>query len=136
MSTVGAPLRGDDSSPTATGFPPSPCSEALPPASVTRAQAHSAASLRAPASPPPVDIDGMRRNSNNSSSSRSLMSAALEIALQLPVRHDLVVEDQLLLPGGVEQMLEHEVTERGASDLTCLLYTSPSPRDGLLSRMP
>ena len=23
-----------------------------------------------------------------------------------------------------------------ASDVTCLLYTSPSPRDGLLSRMP
>ena len=24
----------------------------------------------------------------------------------------------------------------GATSLTCLLYTSPSPRDGLLSRMP
>ena len=25
---------------------------------------------------------------------------------------------------------------RGAWSLSCLLYTSPSPRDGLLSRMP
>ena len=25
---------------------------------------------------------------------------------------------------------------REGSELTCLLYTSPSPRDGLLSRMP
>ena len=26
--------------------------------------------------------------------------------------------------------------EHGGGSLTCLLYTSPSPRDGLLSRMP
>ena len=26
--------------------------------------------------------------------------------------------------------------ERGKYDPSCLLYTSPSPRDGLLSRMP
>ena len=26
--------------------------------------------------------------------------------------------------------------KRSAGDYTCLLYTSPSPRDGLLSRMP
>ena len=25
---------------------------------------------------------------------------------------------------------------RGAESISCLLYTSPSPRDGLLSRMP
>ena len=28
------------------------------------------------------------------------------------------------------------LTESGAQRLACLLYTSPSPRDGLLSRMP
>ena len=27
-------------------------------------------------------------------------------------------------------------TEQHALDMACLLYTSPSPRDGLLSRMP
>jgi Asp-tRNA(Asn)/Glu-tRNA(Gln) amidotransferase C subunit len=33
-------------------------------------------------------------------------------------------------------MLEVEDKEKMAEDLACLLYTSPSPRDGLLSRMP
>ena len=28
------------------------------------------------------------------------------------------------------------VTKFGDKDIDCLLYTSPSPRDGLLSRMP
>ena len=27
-------------------------------------------------------------------------------------------------------------TKKGIQDICCLLYTSPSPRDGLLSRMP
>src|SRR5665647_1407763 len=30
----------------------------------------------------------------------------------------------------------HVMTEKPAGVYTCLLYTSPSPRDGLLSRMP
>ena len=30
----------------------------------------------------------------------------------------------------------HVYVTKGAHCLTCLLYTSPSPRDGLLSRMP
>src|SRR5665647_3788905 len=29
-----------------------------------------------------------------------------------------------------------DVNNDGVADYTCLLYTSPSPRDGLLSRMP
>mgnify|MGYP003686975111 CR=1 FL=1 len=29
-----------------------------------------------------------------------------------------------------------DIREKGELDKTCLLYTSPSPRDGLLSRMP
>ena len=28
------------------------------------------------------------------------------------------------------------IVSKGRPDWTCLLYTSPSPRDGLLSRMP
>ena len=33
---------------------------------------------------------------------------------------------------------QHGITEdmMGNQTITCLLYTSPSPRDGLLSRMP
>ena len=35
-------------------------------------------------------------------------------------------------------LVQNELDRRrpGQSDITCLLYTSPSPRDGLLSRMP
>ena len=36
-----------------------------------------------------------------------------------------------------EQLIPDRLTQLGVSDLKfCLLYTSPSPRDGLLSRMP
>ena len=31
---------------------------------------------------------------------------------------------------------QHVIEEDDGSYITCLLYTSPSPRDGLLSRMP
>ena len=41
-------------------------------------------------------------------------------------------------PGKAERAKQELLQERdgGAVDLVCLLYTSPSPRDGLLSRMP
>ena len=32
--------------------------------------------------------------------------------------------------------LQMEQGENGQKNICCLLYTSPSPRDGLLSRMP
>ena len=35
-----------------------------------------------------------------------------------------------------EAYFEHMADLRAANSLACLLYTSPSPRDGLLSRMP
>ena len=38
-------------------------------------------------------------------------------------------------PSTVSEAIEKENTLR-AEDIDCLLYTSPSPRDGLLSRMP
>ena len=34
------------------------------------------------------------------------------------------------------RLIRMDYRGRGASEWTCLLYTSPSPRDGLLSRMP
>ena len=41
------------------------------------------------------------------------------------------------LPVGLQQRVEIlKALYRGADILICLLYTSPSPRDGLLSRMP
>ena len=37
---------------------------------------------------------------------------------------------------GIDGMIEGHLKEPGAEDLTCLLYTSPSPRDQRGSRMP
>ena len=37
---------------------------------------------------------------------------------------------------GVERPVSFEVPATGVTAEVCLLYTSPSPRDGLLSRMP
>src|ERR671927_207209 len=42
---------------------------------------------------------------------RSLRSAALEVPAELPVRDGRVVEDDLLLHRGVEQVLEDEIPE-------------------------
>ena len=54
-----------------------------------------------------------------------------------------VVENELLYPEGcaIKYIIRHQ-DKNGKEDLLkaihfiCLLYTSPSPRDGLLSRMP
>src|SRR5665647_3857623 len=45
-------------------------------------------------------------------------------------------EPDLLLPGGVRSGERHTHASSRRSTWACLLYTSPSPRDGLLSRMP
>ena len=37
---------------------------------------------------------------------------------------------------GMEYVSLRTADGKGIADYTCLLYTSPSPRDGLLSRMP
>ena len=39
-------------------------------------------------------------------------------------------------PGGLLRQCPDRYTIRAGQNLPCLLYTSPSPRDGLLSRMP
>ena len=51
----------------------------------------------------------------------------------------LVFEGERVYDGEIFKLQEH--TDRlfhsaGRMDINCLLYTSPSPRDGLLSRMP
>ena len=48
--------------------------------------------------------------------------------------YDLILYDKV--PGSIEQNLIHEALHFFGYDQDCLLYTSPSPRDGLLSRMP
>ena len=55
----------------------------------------------------------------------------------LTENYDLIVLD-LNLPGmdGMEILKELRQRNEETKVLICLLYTSPSPRDGLLSRMP
>ena len=40
------------------------------------------------------------------------------------------------IPGEIEEIETFDGPEETTTTTTCLLYTSPSPRDGLLSRMP
>ena len=44
--------------------------------------------------------------------------------------------DDYLIPGLVELHTDHLEPHYSPRPKVCLLYTSPSPRDGLLSRMP
>ena len=64
--------------------------------------------------------------------------------IQLIVKIQKSLQDRLqqigdaILAGGVDNMEKYKylVGQAHSIQLTCLLYTSPSPRDGLLSRMP
>ena len=40
------------------------------------------------------------------------------------------------IQSGIESQTDSQTVEKLAQVSNCLLYTSPSPRDGLLSRMP
>ena len=57
-----------------------------------------------------------------------------ELALLFPVFH--VIEVITILIFCVEYILRIWTADYLYPDKSCLLYTSPSPRDGLLSRMP
>ena len=57
----------------------------------------------------------------------------LEIDAQLDLSDlNAILEQRGLTPGGRVQ----KVVDAAVLRYCCLLYTSPSPRDGLLSRMP
>ena len=49
---------------------------------------------------------------------------------------DLAVETNLLYIGHTDGKIGIKTVTRPRDFTICLLYTSPSPRDGLLSRMP
>ena len=44
--------------------------------------------------------------------------------------------EELIELFGNEEVVDQEMLESFVQAINCLLYTSPSPRDGLLSRMP
>jgi len=61
-----------------------------------------------------------------------------EVSIASGLLHD-TVEDTLAEPKDIEYLFGSEVATivDGVTKISnCLLYTSPSPRDGLLSRMP
>ena len=65
------------------------------------------------------------------STAGELLAAARKLAAEL----NLDVSAALF--GEITEDITGEVVALGADNVyTCLLYTSPSPRDGLLSRMP
>ena len=53
---------------------------------------------------------------------------------------DCIIVDDIIDSGGTIVNAVEALKKSGANEvyvfITCLLYTSPSPRDGLLSRMP
>ena len=56
--------------------------------------------------------------------------------IRVQARLDGAIAGDVLLSGNsINNNMFHGVEVRDTS-ITCLLYTSPSPRDGLLSRMP
>ena len=67
-------------------------------------------------------------------------AAGWTLTCQATPQTDVVIEARTV-PGAGENPIRKMPTrvttiERPAPDVACLLYTSPSPRDGLLSRMP
>ena len=73
----------------------------------------------------------------------------IELGLNKKVRRAYGIDEIALVPGN--RTLDYDLTDpswsigdikrevpivASAMDSVCLLYTSPSPRDGLLSRMP
>ena len=66
--------------------------------------------------------------------------AAVRLAKDTSItKYDATVEVAMRLgvdPRKADQMVRGTVNLPHGTGKTCLLYTSPSPRDGLLSRMP
>ena len=73
-----------------------------------------------------------------SSPSTSQSSSAVNLTvINAPASDDIETLDLTKLPDGFPIIGEIGVsTPPQGCKLSCLLYTSPSPRDGLLSRMP
>ena len=66
------------------------------------------------------------------------LSAIIEgIPAGLEISEELIASDLLRRQGGYGRGKRQQIEQDRAEIISgCLLYTSPSPRDGLLSRMP
>ena len=74
---------------------------------------------------------------NRLTSSRAPLGAEAEPIVTAIHRLPAMAAEYGPYPEGVDDRLVTALARRGIEQLyTCLLYTSPSPRDGLLSRMP
>ena len=62
-------------------------------------------------------------------------TAGLRIASNQP-KPDLILLDVMMPDMDGFEVITHLRNDPDTQDIPCLLYTSPSPRDGLLSRMP
>ena len=72
-------------------------------------------------------------NYNNSRSGYTLGSPKDSIQTKQKLVH---VAGMMFSEHGYNQVTVRDIIEAANANLGCLLYTSPSPRDGLLSRMP
>ena len=64
-----------------------------------------------------------------------------ERAFQIRINAGAKIEPKDWMPEGYRKTLKRQISQHAHSEIVgqlpdCLLYTSPSPRDGLLSRMP
>ena len=66
-------------------------------------------------------------------SAREFMDKFMDLGTAIPPQC-LVLDLHMPELSGLD--LQHQLRRAGINIPTCLLYTSPSPRDGLLSRMP
>ena len=84
------------------------------------------------------DTDHLRRYINEavkvSGKSPLLIDQYLRDAIEVDV--DTICDGKNVYVAGVMEHIEEAGVHSGDSACSCLLYTSPSPRDGLLSRMP
>ena len=93
-----------------------------------------------------AELTGLRRLLNSSSlefsvvkntlaliASKDTGMAAISDSLKGPVGIAIGYDDPVLV---LKKVLEFKKTNEKIKIRGCLLYTSPSPRDGLLSRMP
>ena len=85
-------------------------------------------------------MEGTGGTSTNSNAVSNAVEESMAAALRSAGLGDMVGNVEVKQMGYSENVLERVISQHGITDregfLACLLYTSPSPRDATLSRMP